>query len=460
MRNAKLGQFEKYVYLVILNFIFQFLFYNLYSPLPSMAANIDEEITMSSSPNPVGSGARALGMGGAFIAIADDATAAAWNPAGIIQLELPEVSVVGAWSHRANNFTYDAFAETTGLQTSDTGELNYLSAVKPFNFWGYNMVASINYQHLYDFSQNNRFSYTKRNKYGNLTLNQDVDVAITMDGSLRTMSPALAVQISPQLTVGVTLNFWKDPLDGNKWRVRYVRNETGSFNRNDYIITSDTLDEYDFSGGNFHLGLLWNINPVFTLGLVFKSPFTADLTRNVNAQRTLSYPAIPEYDSFTSTSQSEKQEMNMPMSYGIGLAARLNDSFSLSLDLYRTHWDDYSIKTADGSKVSPITGGNFDAADVDPTTQVRFGAEYLFISPKYVIPLRGGIFYDPEPAPDRKDDFFGFTMGSGISWKKIILDISYQYRFGNRAYSRLIGNQTSYRDVDQHTVYTSLIYHF
>ncbi len=30
----------------------------------------------ASSPNPVGSGARAMGMGGAFIAVADDATAA------------------------------------------------------------------------------------------------------------------------------------------------------------------------------------------------------------------------------------------------------------------------------------------------------------------------------------------------------------------------------------------------
>ena len=37
-------------------------------------------IEFSASPNPVGSGARALGMGGAFIAVADDATSASWNP--------------------------------------------------------------------------------------------------------------------------------------------------------------------------------------------------------------------------------------------------------------------------------------------------------------------------------------------------------------------------------------------
>jgi len=45
-----------------------------------------------SSINPVGSGARAIGMGGAFIGVADDATAASWNPGGLIQLENPRAN--------------------------------------------------------------------------------------------------------------------------------------------------------------------------------------------------------------------------------------------------------------------------------------------------------------------------------------------------------------------------------
>ena len=43
----------------------------------------------------VGSGARAFGMGGAFLARADDATAASWNPAGLSYLRRSEVSLVG-----------------------------------------------------------------------------------------------------------------------------------------------------------------------------------------------------------------------------------------------------------------------------------------------------------------------------------------------------------------------------
>lgn len=42
----------------------------------------------------IGVGARALGMGGAFVALADDATASYWNPAGLVQLKQKEVAAM------------------------------------------------------------------------------------------------------------------------------------------------------------------------------------------------------------------------------------------------------------------------------------------------------------------------------------------------------------------------------
>jgi len=44
----------------------------------------------------VGIGARALGMGGAFVAIANDATASYWNPAGLALLRQREITVMHA----------------------------------------------------------------------------------------------------------------------------------------------------------------------------------------------------------------------------------------------------------------------------------------------------------------------------------------------------------------------------
>src|SRR6185295_19386651 len=44
----------------------------------------------------IGVGARALGMGSAFVGLADDGTAAYWNPAGIATLERHEITAMHA----------------------------------------------------------------------------------------------------------------------------------------------------------------------------------------------------------------------------------------------------------------------------------------------------------------------------------------------------------------------------
>jgi len=111
---------------------------------------VDQIIKISSSPNPVGSGARALGMGGAFIGLADDATAASWNPGGPIQLETPEVSIAGAYNSRTEDTTHNDSPGASGPQDVDIYELNYLSAAFPFTAIHKNMIVSLNFQHLYD----------------------------------------------------------------------------------------------------------------------------------------------------------------------------------------------------------------------------------------------------------------------------------------------------------------------
>jgi len=51
-----------------------------------------------------GAGARAMGLGGAFIALADDATAVSFNPAGLAQMVKPEISFVGRGLRRGVAF--------------------------------------------------------------------------------------------------------------------------------------------------------------------------------------------------------------------------------------------------------------------------------------------------------------------------------------------------------------------
>src|SRR5687768_7640950 len=63
--------------------------------LPVAAQNTDIESLSGLQFNFGNPGARALGMGGAFIGLADDASAAEANPAGLTILRKPEISIEG-----------------------------------------------------------------------------------------------------------------------------------------------------------------------------------------------------------------------------------------------------------------------------------------------------------------------------------------------------------------------------
>ncbi len=60
-------------------------------------------------PPVINPGARSLGLGGAFVALADDATAAYSNPAGLIQLTRPEISFeLRGWGFENNDSVTNA----------------------------------------------------------------------------------------------------------------------------------------------------------------------------------------------------------------------------------------------------------------------------------------------------------------------------------------------------------------
>src|SRR5437870_12948983 len=63
--------------------------------VPAAAQNTDIESLAGLQFNFGNPGARALGMGGAFIGLADDASAAEANPAGLTILRKPEVTLEG-----------------------------------------------------------------------------------------------------------------------------------------------------------------------------------------------------------------------------------------------------------------------------------------------------------------------------------------------------------------------------
>lgn len=79
----------------------------------------------------MGVGARALGMGSAFIAVADDATAAFWNPAGLALLETSEASFMHANLTLDRKYNFFNYAHTV---KDESGGNKYVWALSHVRF--------------------------------------------------------------------------------------------------------------------------------------------------------------------------------------------------------------------------------------------------------------------------------------------------------------------------------------
>jgi long-subunit fatty acid transport protein len=403
-------------------------------------------IEIPSSPNPVGSGARAMGMGGAFIAVADDATAASWNPGGLVQLELPQLSAVVGCVHRTENNHVAGDPVSSGKQLIYDADPNYLSAAKPFAIQGRNMVVSLNYQRLYDF-----------NREWNIE-----DSTYRQKGALYALGLAYSAEITRRFSIGVTLNYWGNTLSENKWKQTYHVVENYPEDR--AIVLKDKTEEYSFSGWNANFGFFWKINEQWRIGGVFKTPFTADIERKIRGEYSTIYADYPESNSSYSINDTSDDELKMPMSYGIGIAYRISDDFTISADIYRTHWNQFELKSYQ-KNVSPISGRSSDISHIDPTIWFRLGSEYMIEAKEFHVPIRAGVFYDPAPAEGSPDNYYGFSLGTGIACKQrgkkgYSFDVAYQLRFGNNVGSSLFQNIDFSQDIWEHTVYISLIYYF
>jgi hypothetical protein len=408
----------------IISFIFLiFLLFNSNSLFAQGTLLIIPEVKIASSPNPVGSGARAAGMGNAFIGVADDATAASWNPGGLMQLETPEFSVV-------YDYNYQDYHDEG---TNSYDKINYFSAALPFSLFNKKMIISLNYQRLYDFympsldfSQKFFFQYPD-GKSLDLTQN----IKYNQSGNLKAFAPAYAVQITPRLSVGATFNM------------------------------------------NF--GFLWDITNIITIGGVFKTPYKADFKHTYETSSSQIFPTAIGSSSYSTLKYKEDFELEFPMSWGLGMALRFSDRLTVGLDCYWTKWDQFLARSKNrvlldqfprswppgqidqppSTKVSPIDGF---AKNVDLTTQVHLGMESLFILKKTIIPLRLGVFYDPEPSHDNPEDFWGASIGSGIMlYDRIIIDVAYIFRTGNNVKKDVAGYEM---DIDQNKMLLSMIYHF
>ena len=461
------------------------------------------QLQINSSPSKVGSGARALGMGSAFIAIADDATASSWNPAGLTQLERPEMSLVYSWKRFDEDFDsglYRGMDQENGVNLDD---INYASVVYPIRrtIAGRNLILSLNYQRQFDFDRDLDFDVGFLTALPGGIQSTRFRGSYSQRGSLSTLSPAFAFELTNKLSVGLAINLWDESLiPGNEWKTRQkgrVFNMTNGATAGNAWGHYYVNEDYDnFKGINYTLGVLYKPSARLSFGAVYHSKFTAD----VDYTRTFRTSAggLPLFRLRT----ERDREITFPDAFGIGAAYRFpNDKLTLSFDVTRRDWDQFVIIDerqwfwflggAGASFVTPrrtsgVTGLAKQLSPHDPTFTIRLGAEYVFVDatkPKQnLLPsIRAGIFYDPEPASNRDDlwyglgpafglqakgdgkpdDVYGFSLGAGLLiMDRVNLDLAYQYRWGADARKDTFGLKSTDADVTQHYLYLSTVIYF
>jgi len=419
------------------------------TPDPGPILGQDELDVQSRTSVILGSGARALGMGGAFLARADDATAASWNPAGLSYLRRPEMSVVGA----RNIFNSDIEGVERGRfkgWSPDFGAITFPLTVK--NAGG---AVQLSFQRVIPFDGSRKIARIS---------GAGASSSLTSSGGFDVVALGTGWKLSRTLRLGVTLNRWVRGYEQDQTRVV----EAGR--------TREIVTNWEMRGWNSNLGLIFTPIESLNLAVVGNTPFTAHV--NLAKSRTDSLPNVEgELEPISSNAyESDDVTLEFPGAVGFGASWRPESRLTLSADYTRTFWSKAYVYNffvipfidteAPAIRQPPPADYVYSKLPYPYVTedrqvdseQVRFGVEYVFISGRIKVPVRGGYFNDRQIRLDRDGHaprYHGFTAGTGLIVGSVLLDAAYLYQYGS--YDDVFDQRITQRT---HRFLASVIYRF
>ena len=367
----------------------------------------------------LGSGARAFGMGGAFLARADDATAASWNPAGLSYLRVPEVSLAGP------STLYRTETGTEPELNTDRFEgrsVDFAALTWPLRFHGLSGAIQASFQRAVPLG-------------GSLTTVRQrapgqEPVLLTGDasGGLDVFAFGTGWRVTRTLRTGITVNRWFNGY------TQSVERTAPDFTR-PRVFDSD----YGLTGWNANLGAIWSPIEQVNLGAVFKTPFSGQ----VHLDKTRTDNPVGG-NRVTNSHRNDAVRLEFPASFGFGTSWRPRSALTLSADFTRTFWSRSRIINyftlpfvAPPAPFAPTTYPPLPypalTQSQGDSDQVRTGVEYVIIAGRLKVPLRAGYFNDEQVVLGTGGGaprFNGFTAGIGIILGPILFDVAYLHESG------------------------------
>jgi len=327
-------------------------------------------------------------MGGAFIAIADDATASSWNPAGLCVLERAEASLVfqpfakSTTKYPAATFALDQRSSGTGFTSRtieieeddpyslprDSRSFDFASVTVPLRLGSVKLVPQLSYQRAVDMG----LDYDYRSPYADTIARETRNTAgaITnttaetgggtysgdgeIGGGLDVIGISTGIGFSSKVYLGLAVNIWGN---GSNAQTNYhfartatTQSVSGTTSTpGSSLQTSDqarTITE-DFKGTNFQVGLLVKPKSWLSVGATYKSGFDMDYEYRFDGTvrdvfRSVSGTGSTQSTTETTTNQQTQTTrsgiVRWPASFGGGVAVMPKDTLTFSADATVIQW--------------------------------------------------------------------------------------------------------------------------
>jgi long-subunit fatty acid transport protein len=375
-----------------------------------------------------GVGVRAMGMGGAFTGVADDFTAVFWNPAGLAQIRHYEVYM----GFQSNSFQNDSrqAGNPTSTEVNNT-RFGSLGVVVPYPVHQGSLVLAAGFNRVNDFDRS--LQVVGFSQIDTLSVNDE----FANEGELSTLSLAAAVDVSPTISLGLTLN--------------RTSGESESVSDFRLVDSQDLYEERRFVAREVFED---SYKPAWsaTLGAMLRAPVGAPKMRagaTLSTGRTqkidYTFTGVPlefgfdriEYDDGTIQEQQPEvvkgsYKLSLPLEIGLGAAYEPLDGLVLAAGTHLTAW---SQSEYDGDDNLGLRANSALEDQYDDLVRYHLGLEYQV--PVVALDLRAGYYTDPlafvgprdpqseidaiaNPIIQIKQDRRYITLGAGLLFDEVV----------------------------------------
>lgn len=323
-------------------------------------------------------GARSLAMGGSFIGVADDATAAASNPAGLVILTKPEFSAHVRYTKASETETSAGEVEfSDGVIFGEPHTApSFFSMVYPRK----NVSFSIFYQQVANFDTANSVSAPYDDPLSNGVVNvsafSGVDLKlqdIGVSGAARFGNVSVGASIVQRK---MNLAFFSDLSGPDFYDFSFVFDEEGNAEEDTTVA--------------FNAGVLVNPNGKLSVGAVYKRGGEFDFPYGVFVD----FAGL--FDAFCDGSDCPTARVTIPDSFGVGIGYRPSDTVLIAADATFVQYSklgDTILRRTPLDLYPPVTNLR-PPADFKDVVELHAGAEKTFAG-STPFSVRAGVFHRP-----------------------------------------------------------------